>query len=70
MTSQDNVTSKEDTRQDIVTERNRVRRLMKRREGRIRTCPVCGAVFGAGRSDTKYCSNACKQKHFRTNDGN
>ena len=28
-------------------------------------CAVCGASFIARRKDSKYCSPACKQKHYR-----
>jgi uncharacterized C2H2 Zn-finger protein len=41
----------------IITER--------RREARVKACPVCDAVFSAQRSDTKFCSNTCKQKFYR-----
>lgn len=36
-----------------------------RREARIKTCPVCGAMFGALRSDSVYCSDSCRQKNYR-----
>lgn len=29
------------------------------------TCAICGVSFIAKRSDSKYCSPACKQKHYR-----
>jgi hypothetical protein len=31
-----------------------------------RTCPTCGNTFGAPRADGRYCSNACRQKAYRT----
>jgi len=46
-------------------ELNRLRRLEKRRKARVKECPICGAVFSAQRSDTVYCSDACKQKNYR-----
>lgn len=46
-------------------EENRIYRLDKRRQSRVKSCIVCGAVFSGQRSDVKYCSNACKQKHYR-----
>jgi hypothetical protein len=39
-----------------------------RRSRRIettRTCAVCGQTFTPPRSDARYCSNACRQKHYR-----
>lgn len=47
-------------------ETNRLERLQARREKRVKTCPVCGSIFSGQRSDTIYCSFACKQKHYRS----
>ena len=31
----------------------------------LKECDVCGKAFTAPRSDTKFCSSACKQKAYR-----
>ena len=36
-----------------------------RKECQTKTCLVCGIVISGQRSDSKYCSNACRQKHYR-----
>jgi predicted nucleic acid-binding Zn ribbon protein len=38
---------------------------VKRTGREYTTCIICGAIFTAQRSNTKFCSNACKQKHYR-----
>lgn len=46
-------------------EKNRIRRLNTRRKNREKYCLECNSFFSATRSDTKFCTNACKQKYFR-----
>jgi hypothetical protein len=42
-----------------------MRRLRADRRWKARDCVVCGAGFTTPRKDSKYCSNACRQKYYR-----
>jgi len=45
---------------DNVTDKNKVTD-----NSNTAICDVCGTPFIARRKDSKYCSSACKQKHYR-----
>jgi len=47
---------------DKENERRRQRRAWRRG---IRECPACGERFQPRRSDSKYCSSACRQRAYR-----
>lgn len=42
-----------------------VRRRQRQHDARRKICAVCGKVFDAKRKDAIYCSNACRQAHYR-----
>jgi len=54
---------------DIVTDKNKVTIISNANNNSNEiTCAICGASFIAKRTDSKYCSPACKQKHYRLKD--
>jgi hypothetical protein len=45
--------------------RARARNKLRQPEAKPSTCEACGAQFMPKRSDTRYCSKACKQLGYR-----
>ena len=51
---------------DIVTDNVTVTdNIIKRNTDKSNVCIECNKPFQAKRSDSKFCSQACKQKHYR-----
>jgi hypothetical protein len=44
---------------------NRAKRIKLAREPKTTTCLTCQETFTPTRSDARFCSNACRQKHYR-----